>query len=77
MIHQSHDLGIDEDGHPFLVMQRVHGISVADLIAEQGAFGQLRPRSVRAQVNQSSSRGVRGIDVVRRHVRRRDGVTDV
>ncbi|MFC7276771.1 protein kinase [Paractinoplanes rhizophilus] len=31
-----YDVGTDADGRPFLVMQRVHGMSIADLIAEQG-----------------------------------------
>jgi serine/threonine protein kinase len=31
-----YDGGIDENGWPFLVMERVRGISVADLIGEQG-----------------------------------------
>ncbi|MEV0731916.1 serine/threonine-protein kinase [Polymorphospora sp. NPDC050346] len=31
-----YDTGIDQDGRPYMVIQRVHGISVADLIAEQG-----------------------------------------
>ncbi|HEY0696725.1 MAG TPA: serine/threonine-protein kinase, partial [Micromonospora sp.] len=32
-----YDVGVD-DGRPFLVMQRIRGISVADLVAEQGAL---------------------------------------
>ncbi|MEV4621210.1 protein kinase [Asanoa sp. NPDC049573] len=31
-----YDVGVGDDGRPFLVMQRVRGISVADLVAEQG-----------------------------------------
>ncbi|MBU2668293.1 serine/threonine-protein kinase [Actinoplanes bogorensis] len=31
-----YDAGTDEQGRPFLVMQRVHGLSIADFIAEQG-----------------------------------------
>ncbi|HEY8532991.1 MAG TPA: serine/threonine-protein kinase [Micromonospora sp.] len=31
-----YDVGEDDDGRPFLVMQRVHGISLADLLAEHG-----------------------------------------
>ncbi|MDR6324693.1 serine/threonine-protein kinase [Actinoplanes couchii] len=30
-----YDVGV-HDGRPFLVMQRIHGISIADLVAEQG-----------------------------------------
>jgi serine/threonine protein kinase len=31
-----YDGGVDNEGRPFLVMQRIHGITVADLIAEHG-----------------------------------------
>jgi hypothetical protein len=45
-----YDVGTDIDGRPFLVMQRVHGISVADLIAEQGPLPIGWTAAIAAQV---------------------------
>ncbi|WP_229070995.1 serine/threonine-protein kinase [Actinoplanes sp. DH11] len=44
-----YDVGV-HDGRPFLVMQRIHGISVADLIAEQGPLPIGWASAVAAQV---------------------------
>ncbi|NMO57594.1 serine/threonine protein kinase [Actinoplanes sp. TBRC 11911] len=44
-----YDVGVDE-GRPFLVMQRVHGISVGDLIAEQGPLPVGWAAAIAAQV---------------------------
>jgi eukaryotic-like serine/threonine-protein kinase len=44
-----YDVGTD-GGRPFLVMQRVHGISVADLIAEQGTLPIGWAAAIAAQV---------------------------
>lgn len=45
-----YDGGTDEHGWPFLVMQRVHGISIADLISEQGPLPIGWTAAVAAQV---------------------------
>ena len=44
-----YDVGV-EDGRPFIVMQRVHGISVADLIAEHGPLPVGWAAAIAAQV---------------------------
>src|SRR4051812_25759167 len=44
-----YDVGT-HDGRPFLVMQRVHGISVADLVEEQGPLPIGWAAAVAAQV---------------------------
>ncbi|MFI7492693.1 protein kinase [Micromonospora echinaurantiaca] len=45
-----YDVGVDGDGRPFLVMQRIHGISIADLVAEQGALPIGWAAAIAAQV---------------------------
>ncbi|RKN32452.1 serine/threonine protein kinase [Micromonospora musae] len=45
-----YDVGVDDDGRPFLVMQRIHGLSVADLVAEQGALPIGWAAAIAAQV---------------------------
>jgi serine/threonine protein kinase len=45
-----YDGGADEHGWPFLVMQRVHGISVAHLISEQGRLPVGWSAAIAAQV---------------------------
>ncbi|GIF48205.1 serine/threonine protein kinase [Asanoa ferruginea] len=45
-----YDVGVGADGRPFLVMQRVHGISVADLVAEQGPLPIGWAAAIAAQV---------------------------
>ncbi|MFG3604353.1 serine/threonine-protein kinase [Micromonospora chersina] len=44
-----YDVGVD-DGRPFLVMQRIRGISIADLVAEQGALPIGWAAAIAAQV---------------------------
>ncbi len=44
-----YDAGVD-DGRPFLVMQRVHGINIADLIAEHGPLPVGWAAAIAAQV---------------------------
>ncbi|MEH0932762.1 serine/threonine-protein kinase [Micromonospora sp. CPCC 205558] len=44
-----YDVGT-HDGRPYLVMQRIHGISVADLVAEQGALPIGWATAIAAQV---------------------------
>ncbi|MCO8271805.1 protein kinase [Actinoplanes sp. TRM 88003] len=44
-----YDVGVD-DGRPFIVMQRVHGISVADLVAEQGPLPIGLAATIAAQI---------------------------
>ncbi|MFF5180696.1 protein kinase [Micromonospora sp. NPDC000316] len=44
-----YDVGT-HDGRPYLVMQRIHGISVADLVAEQGALPIGWAAAIAAQV---------------------------
>lgn len=44
-----YDVGT-HDGRPYLVMQRVHGVSVADLVAEQGALPIGWSAAIAAQV---------------------------
>jgi serine/threonine protein kinase len=45
-----YDGGLDENGWPFLVMERVRGISVADLISEQGPLPVGWTAAIAAQV---------------------------
>lgn len=45
-----YDGGTDEHGWPFLVMQRVHGISVAHLVSEQGSLPVGWTAAIAAQV---------------------------
>ncbi|MEW2329435.1 serine/threonine-protein kinase [Micromonospora chersina] len=45
-----YDVGVDGDGRPFLVMQRIRGISIADLVAEQGALPIGWAAAIAAQV---------------------------
>ena len=44
-----YDVGVHE-GRPFLVMERVHGISIADLVAEQGSLPVGWAAAIAAQV---------------------------
>ncbi|MEV5693051.1 serine/threonine-protein kinase [Micromonospora globbae] len=45
-----YDVGVDDDGRPFLVMQRIRGISIADLVAEQGPLPIGWAAAIAAQV---------------------------
>ena len=45
-----YDVGVDDDSRPFLVMQRIRGISIADLVAEQGALPIGWAAAIAAQV---------------------------
>ncbi|MEU0960791.1 protein kinase [Micromonospora aurantiaca] len=45
-----YDVGVDTDGRPFLVMQRVHGISISDLVAEHGPLPIGWAAAIAAQV---------------------------
>jgi serine/threonine-protein kinase len=76
---QVFDAGDDDDGHPYLVMEYVDGVTVADRLARQGGFGADELTALAAQLSdglaQAHAQGIVHRDVKPHNVLlRRDGV---